>query len=232
MKRICCNWHGEAVGCSCSAWCSAQQLPGSYLQRVTPLYKSVSRVYVERTIPHVLSSEMQVGQSATYLYTQAELIRSTPVLAAVAESPEYSKLESFRDVDNRVGLLQQCMSVTVGQQDDIINVWAELPKPEDAARLVNAVVDAYITKYAENRRSNTVEVLNILRNEKERRDAELEKRQKELADFRKQNPALAIQVDRTNVVTRRFGQLSEELNQTEIALSGSQSPLQAHQRIV
>jgi succinoglycan biosynthesis transport protein ExoP len=188
------------------------------LKRVTPLYKSVSRVYVERTLPHLLSPEMQVGQSASYLYTQAELIHSTPVLAAVAESPEYSKLESFRDVDNRVGLLQRCISVSVGQQDDIINVWGELPKPEDAARLVNAVVDAYITKYAENRRSNAVEVLNILRNEKEHRDAELEKRRRELADFRKQNPALAVQVDKGNVVMTRFGQLSEELNQTEIAL--------------
>src|SRR3954470_10350175 len=188
------------------------------VQRVTPLYKSVSRVYVERNLPRALAADVQVGQSATYLYTQAELIRSTPVLAAVAESPEYSKLESFRDVDNRVGLLQKCISVSVGQQDDIINVWGELPKAEDAARLVNGVVDAYITKYAENRRTNTVEVLNILRNEKERRDAELEKRRKELADFRKQHPALSVQVDRENVASKRFAQLSQELNQTQIAL--------------
>jgi polysaccharide biosynthesis transport protein len=188
------------------------------LKRVTPIYKSVSRIYVERTLPQALLAQAQIGQSATFLYTQAELVRSTPVLAAVAESPEYSKLESFRNVDNRVALLQRCITVTVGQQDDIINIWGELPSAEYAARLVNGVVDAYITKYAENRRSNSVDVLNILRNEKERRDAELEKCRKELAEFRKQHPALSIQVDKDNVVTHRFAQLSQELNQTEIAL--------------
>src|SRR6267142_2182486 len=188
------------------------------LKRVTPIYKSVSRIYVERTLPQALLAQAQIGQSATFLYTQAELVRSTPVLAAVAESAEYSKLESFRNVDNRVALLQRCITVTVGQQDDIVNIWGELPSAEDAARLVNGVVDAYITKYAENRRSNSVDVLNILRNEKERRDAELEKCRKELAEFRKQHPALSIQIDKDNVVTHRFGQLSQELNQTEIAL--------------
>lgn len=188
------------------------------LQRVTPRFKSVSRIYVERNLPKIFSGDMQVGQSATYLYTQAELIRSTPVLAAVADSAEFSKLPSFREVDNRVGLLQKAISVSVGQQDDIINVWGELPNADDAARLVNGVVDAYITKYAENRRSNTVDVLKILRNEKEHRDAELEQRRKDLAEFRKQHPALSLQFDKENIVTRRFSQLSEQLSRTEIEL--------------
>jgi polysaccharide biosynthesis transport protein len=188
------------------------------LQRITPRFKSVSRIYVERNLPKIFSADMQVGQSATYLYTQAELIRSTPVLSAVANSPEFAKLPSLRDVDNPVGLLQHAITVTVGQQDDIINVWGELPNREDAARLVNAVVDAYITKYAENRRSNTVDVLKILRNEKEHRDAELEQRRKELAEFRKQHPALSLQFEKENIVTRRFSQLSEQLSHTEIEL--------------
>lgn len=188
------------------------------LQRVTPLYTSVSRIYVDRSVPQILNNEMQLGQAASYLYTQAELIRSTPVLAAVAEAKENASLSSFRDVDNRVGLLKECIIVTVGTKDEIINVLAELPDAKDAAQLVNAVVDAYITKYADQRRTNTVEVLNILRGEKQRRDAELEVRRQELAEFRKQNTALAIQVDNENVITRRFSALSEELNHTEIAL--------------
>ena len=143
------------------------------LQRVTPRYTSVSRIFVDRSLPQVLTKDMQIGQSASYLYTQAELIRSTPVLAAVAEAPENADLESFRNVDNRVGFLKDNIQVVVGNQDEIINVWAELPIAKDAAQLVNSVVDAYVTKYADQRRTNTVEVLNILRKEKERRDSEL-----------------------------------------------------------
>ena len=188
------------------------------LQRVTPRYTSVSRLFVERNMPHILSNEAQTGQSTGYLYTQAELIRSSPVLAAVADAAENANLESFRDVDNRVGFLKKNIQVFVGTQDEIINVTAELPNGKDAAQIVNSVVDAYMTKFAEQRRTNTVEVLNILRKEKERRDAELEDRRRALEDFRRQHTALAVSIERENVITQRFTSLASELNDTEIEL--------------
>lgn len=188
------------------------------LQRVTPLYTSQSKIYVERNLPQFLANQAQVGQGSSYLFTQAELIRSTGVLAVAAESPQLADLKSLRGVDNRIGFLKQCIKVVVGNQDDIINVLAELPDGEDAAQIVNAVVDAYVTKYAEKRRTDTVEVLNILRNQKERRDAELEQRRKELADFRRNNSELAVQVRSETVIANRFTTLSEELSRTEMAL--------------
>lgn len=188
------------------------------LQRVEPRYTSVSRLYIERNMPRILEQEMQLGNSASYLYTQAELIRSTPVLAAAAEQSENANLESFRDVDNRVAFLRMNLDVEVGQNDDIINVSAELANSADAAQLVNSVVEAYISKYAEERRTNTVEVLTILRNEKQRRDAELEARRTELVEFRLQNAALAVQVGEENVITKRFAALAEELDRVELAL--------------
>src|SRR5262245_5076694 len=77
------------------------------IMRVTPRYTSVSRLYVERNIPHVFGNEAQPGQSVGYLYTQAELICSSPVLAAVAEDPSNVGLSCFRDVDNRVSFLKK-----------------------------------------------------------------------------------------------------------------------------
>ncbi|MCC6493814.1 MAG: polysaccharide biosynthesis tyrosine autokinase [Pirellulales bacterium] len=188
------------------------------LQRVTPRYTSVSRLYVERTLPQLLTAEAQIAQSATYLYTQAELIRSTPVLAAVAEAPENANLETFREVDNRVAFLRDNIAVGVGSQDDIINVSAELPSAEDAAQLVNSVVDAYVTQYAEQRKTNAVEVLNILRQEKHKRDAELAHCRQALDDFRQEHMELAVQTEQGNVVTQRFASLATELNEVEIQL--------------
>jgi capsular exopolysaccharide synthesis family protein len=188
------------------------------LQRVTPRYTARSRIYVDRNLPQLLSDDLQIGQAASYLYTQAELIRSTPVLMAVADAPENAGLISFRDVDNRVAFLKEVIEVSVGSKDDIIDVRAELPDAKDAAQLVNKCVDAYITKYAENRRTNAVEILNILRNEKQRQDTELETRRKALADFRKQHPELAVQVQSENVVTQKFAGLSQALSETELQL--------------
>ncbi len=188
------------------------------LQRVAPCYTSMSRIFVERNLPRILDGEAQAVQSNSYLYTQAELIRSSSVLAAAGDAEENAGLESFRDVDNRVAFLKNCVKVSVGANDEIINIWAELPNAQDAAQIVNSVVDAYVTKYAEQRRNSAVEVLTILRNEKQRRDAELESRRKALDEFRTQHTELAVQFDRGNVVTQRFGKLSGELNNTEIEL--------------
>lgn len=189
-----------------------------YLQRVVPRYISVSRIYVERNLPRILSNDAQLGNSSSYLYTQAELIRSTSVLAAAAEAPENAELETFRTADSRVGLLKEQLRVQVGQNDDIINISIELPIAQDAAQIVNSVVKAYISKYAADRLSNTIEILDILRNEKQRREAALEQKGSELSEFRRQNSSLAVQVGNENVITKRFASLAGALDQTELEL--------------
>jgi polysaccharide biosynthesis transport protein len=193
------------------------------LQRVTPLYSSLSRICIERNLPRILTSDGQITESTSFLYTQAELLQSTSVLVAAVDAPGNADLKSFRGIENRAGFLKRHLRVIVGTQDEIINVIAELPDGQDAAQLVNSVVDAYISKYAEQRRTKTVDVLNILRNDRERRNAELEERRKALEDFRVQHAALAVHVDKENVVTSRFSALADELNQTEIALLESKA---------
>jgi capsular exopolysaccharide synthesis family protein len=188
------------------------------LQRTTPRYTSLSRIYVERSVPRILDEQMQMAQSVNYLNTQAELIRSSLVLRAAAELPENDDLESFRNVDDRVGFLKSAIKVAVGASDDIINVLAELPNAKDAAQIVNSVVNAYRDTYVDQHKKSAVEVLTILRNEKQRRDTELQQRRTELDDFRKKYPELAVQVAQDNVVTIRFAALSAELNSTELEL--------------
>jgi len=193
-------------------------LAWAVLQRVPPRYTSMSRIYVERSQPQILDGGFQTLQSTSYLYTQAELIRSSSVLAAAANSATNAKLESFRDVDNRVAFLKENVQVSVGVNDEIINIWAELPNAEDAAQIVNAVVDCYISQYAQNQRTSAAEVLTILRNEWQRRDKDLKSAQKALDDFRAQHAQLSVQFENNNVVTQRFGTLSSELSSTEIEL--------------
>jgi succinoglycan biosynthesis transport protein ExoP len=203
----------------------------AWLQRVEPLYTSVSSLYIERHMPKILGRDAQFGQSASFLYTQAALIRSTPVLATVASAPENAELETFREVDGRVGFLSKKLNVDVGQADDIINVSIELPSAEDAAQLVNSVVNAYISKYAEQRRTNTAEVLDIIRNEKQRREADLEQRLGAIAEFRGKNAALAVQVGKENVITKRFAELAMALDRTELELLDAKTLYQRAQQM-
>ena len=190
----------------------------AYLQTATPLYTSESRIYVEQVGPQILENTMQLGQSDSYLYTQAELIQSTSVLAAAVESPSIGGLKVFREADNPTVFLKKRLEVAVGKKDDIIGVSLELPDPKEAAQVVNAVVDAYVTKYAEKKRSTTVEVLKILQTEKQNRDGELDSRRAALQQFRQQNANLTIEDEHGNVITKRFAQLSEELTRAQIEL--------------
>ncbi len=188
------------------------------LERATPRYTSTSRIYVERSLPKLLNADMAAMHSTNYLNTQAEIIRSTSVLSSAVAQPEMQEIDTIRHAENPLGLLRKNLAVEVGQNDDIINISIELEDANDAAQVVNAVVDAYITEYAEQRRTDLVEVLDILRNEKIRRDEERDQTRQRLDDFRRQHAALGVQINDDNVVSQRFGTLASELNNTEIEL--------------
>lgn len=188
------------------------------LEREVSWYTSSSRIYVERNMPRLLETDFGPAHSGNYLNTQAEIIRSTSVLSAALDQPEVQQLTTIRESENPLGLLRQYVSVSVGQNDDIINISAELTNPTDAAQVVNSIVDSYISKYAEDRRSDVVDILNILRNEKVRRDQEYKDCLKRLEEFRRQHSSLYVQVGEGNVVNQRFSLLAKQLDQTEIAL--------------
>lgn len=194
---------------------------GAFLavKKVTRQYTSVARIFVDISTPSLLDDGGRVMQSSKYLYTQAQLIQSTPVLSAAVEQPEIKALETFRDVENPIAFLRDEMKVMVGADDDIINVILELPNSNDAAQIVNAVVDAYVEKYAANNTEKAGDVLTIFRKDKERRDRELEECAKKLNNYLKAHPALSVQVSgNENVVVRRFSRLAEELSANEIEL--------------
>ncbi len=142
-----------------------------YLAKATPIFTSTSRIYVEQRGPRIITeSEGVMTQSKNYLYTQCELIKSAPILAAALEQPGIKQLKSFRGLDNPLGLLKGKLKATVGKKDDIIDVSYESAYPEEAAQIVNAIVDAYVSSNAGRKRSEAAEVLKIIQIEKINRD--------------------------------------------------------------
>ena len=67
-----------------------------YLLRATPTYTSTSRLYVEQTGPKIISEyEGVMTRSKNYLYTQGELIKSTPIIANVVDDARLKRLKTF-----------------------------------------------------------------------------------------------------------------------------------------
>jgi len=189
-----------------------------YILKATPIYRSESRLYVEQTGPRIISEyEGIMTRSGNYLYTQSELLKSTPVIGDAVDTANMTSLKTFADVDNPVGSLRRNLSVGVGRKDDIITVSFESPYPVEAAVIVNAVVDSYINYHKISKRSTAKGVLEILQTEKKKRDEELDAAFKRMLDFTNKNGIVSFDGNGGNVVFETLRTLSNELSQAEMA---------------
>lgn len=196
-----------------------------YVIKATPIYTSTSRVYVEQSGPKIIT-EMEEGvmtQSKNYLYTQAELLKSTPILSDVLDITSTKQMNTFNDVDNLLIFLKKNLDVTVGKKDDIISISFNSPFPVEVAQIVNEVVDSYITYHATQKRSTSSEVLKILKTEKDKRNKELADKLKSMMEFKKENEALAFESKQGNIVIERFARLSSVLTEAQLSTIESKS---------
>lgn len=189
-----------------------------YVLHATPIFESTSQVYVEQSGPRIIDDvQGYMTQSKNYLYTQAELLRSTPILSDALDQPGVRRMASFEGIDNPVGYLKKTLNVSVGKKDDIISVTFESPYPAEAAQLINSVVDSYITYNASRKKTSAGEVLKILQAQKEKAFGELTTKRQTLMDFQKTNPAITFETSRGNIVLERLARLSEALTTAELA---------------
>jgi capsular exopolysaccharide synthesis family protein len=196
-----------------------------YVLKATPIYTSTSRIYVEQSGPKILTEvEGVMTQSKNYLYTQAELLRSTPILSAALEKPGVKQMRIFHNVDNIVAFLKKkALNIEVGRKDDIISISSDSPDPAEAAHLVNAVVDSYITYHATRKRSTSAEILKILRTEKDKRSTELSDKLQTMMDFKKEHEALAFESRQGNLVIERLERLSSVLTEAQLSTIEAES---------
>ena len=188
-----------------------------YLTQVTPTYASTSRLYVEQTGPKIITdNEGVMTQSKNYLFTQCELLKSTPILSDALAKPGMRQLRSLAGAGNPVAFLKRELVVEVGKKDDLISVTFESRYSQEAASLVNNIVDAYVTYHTKQKRSTAWEVLKILQKEKTKRDAELVAKLQEMLEFKQANGALSFENYKGNIVVQRLARLSEALTTAQL----------------
>ena len=205
-----------------------------FITKTTPIYTSTSRLYVEQTGPRIMT-EMEEGvmtRSKNYLYTQTELIRSTPILSAALDQSGFRQMKSLRRIDNPVPYLKKQLQARVGKKDDIVSVSFSCPYPQEAAQIVNEVVDAYVTYYSARKRSTSAEVLKILQKEKAQRSAELSERLKAMMDFRKRNIGLTFDANQGNPVLSRLERLSIVLTEAQLTTIEAQSLYESAKQMI
>lgn len=200
----------------------------AYVLKATPIYRSSSRLYVEQEGPKIINdNEGVMTRSGNYLYTQGELITSTPIVADMADEPDIRYLRTFANVDNIVAYVKKSVKITVGRRDDIITVSFDSPYPSEAARLVNALVDSYIRYNSTRKRTTASEVLSILQKEKTKRDKELSDKFAELLEFTSKNGIISFDTKGGNVVIERLSRLSSALTDAQLMALNAKADFEA-----
>jgi succinoglycan biosynthesis transport protein ExoP len=197
-----------------------------YLHYATRLYTSTSKIYVEQTGPQVFERDNSgtIARWDNYLYTQAERLRSTEILSAALQLPEVARLPTFADVNTPIAVLRQNLTVDVGKKDEIISVSFVSPYPEDAALIVNEVVNTYIADHEKRNRNTVTGVVKILREERIKRGEELLTKLQKIVKFKQENEGLAFGTDRdSNIIMKRLERLSEALTEAQLAAIESKS---------
>jgi capsular exopolysaccharide synthesis family protein len=197
-----------------------------YIQRATPLFESTSRVYVEQSTPRIFRDyeEGMLSRSTNYLYTQAELLGSAPILSEAMRTGDLERLKTFAQVSNKTMALRKGLETVVGKKDELISISFLSPYPEEAAHIVNTVVDAYVTFHGQRKRNTSAELLKILTQEKIRRDTELNDKLQAMMDFKQKSENLAFGTDQdSNVILRNLERLSMVLTEAQLATLDSKS---------
>ena len=199
-----------------------------YILKATPIYTSTSRLYVEQSGPRIIGDfEGIMTRTNSYLYTQAEMLKSAPIVGEVADDPQVRRFRTFNDMDNVAAYLKKNLNIEVGKKDDIISVAFDSPYPQEAAGVVNTVVDSYI-KYHSLRKQTTVsKVLDILQKEKVKRDKELSVKYEEMIQFTRENGVVSFDNKGGNVVFQKLLTLSETLTEAQLMTINAQADYEA-----
>lgn len=189
-----------------------------YLATATRVYTSTSRLYVDPgPVGAFTDTTGAANKSDTYQYTQAEMLSSTPILSAAVDSVNARSMKSFAGVtENLMVYLKSQIHVEVGKKDDILSVSFDSPYPAEAAALVNAIVDAYVTYESGQKHTTADKMLVILQKEKAARDLDLDREMRQAVSFRQKNGALSFDTDKGNVVMDKLGLLTQALTQAQV----------------
>ncbi|RYG79136.1 hypothetical protein EON77_09625, partial [bacterium] len=125
--------------------CLSFVLAAVYLTFARRVYQASASLLLDSGI----SATADASRGATsdnYNQNRSDEVRSQPVLRRAAEAGGFGLMATFADVRDPVTALQRgaALSVAAGRRSDVITVSFASPYPDDARRVVDAIVNAYL----------------------------------------------------------------------------------------
>jgi len=162
--------------------------PAAYLIYATvgPTYEAISRIRIEPAQPNLYDSSRQTSGSdmrisETYLQTQVNLMTTDQVLSRAVASQSVDGMPMIKNSEDPNANLREKIVVEIEPGTYFIRVALESKDRNEAAAIVNAVVDSYLDenlRYTQSRdatlKASLTEQLSSLREQIERKKTELQ----------------------------------------------------------
>jgi capsular exopolysaccharide synthesis family protein len=182
-----------------------------YLCLAPRRYTANASLYVQKMSPMTGEKAAPPSEEDNFLYTQCEMLKSTPIIALALGMPGVDDMQTFDGVHNKIAYLKKNLSVDVGRKDDLITISLDAPSAKEAEQIVGGVVEAYLAYQAKQKRSTAGDVMAILEREKDRRDQERAEKDKQIIALKQSTNTLSFDSDKNNLTMQRLQALSTAL---------------------
>jgi capsular exopolysaccharide synthesis family protein len=199
-----------------------------------PVYQAVAWVQIQETQPFIAIPG--VRDSARFVQTQIELIRSPLVLGSAVSRPSVAELPELQ-TESPLELMLVNVGVRTVGSSDLYHITYKSTNPVAAAQVANAVADAYLELQQSRANSQTQSMLGYLTRERDRRAAELEQlRERVRVLFAKVHPHAAYlppgeKGDR-DPSTSPLAREQSELMNAEVERAVLEARLKAYEKLV
>ena len=203
--------------------------------RQPKVYEAQAQVLIEPVLPKVLGDDVgiddlqaQTRSELAFYNTQHKTITSRAVIADVVQRVGLAQDEAFlsarglkaeasqRQIERA---LLQCISVSPQRHSRIVNLVVEDLNPERAARIANALGQAYIDYSLERRLENNRTASKWLDERVVEFQRQLEAREKALHHFKEDHTLVSVSLeDRQNMTAASLAILNEKLLETKAKL--------------
>jgi capsular exopolysaccharide synthesis family protein len=150
-----------------------------------PKFRAAAWLEMRETPEHIAYPRQD--EARRYVQNQIELMRSSLVVGPVLSDPEIAEMADLREQDDPVLWLSRNLRVVSLGESEIFELSFDSPHPEDAARIVNAVVKSFLNLRNEQDGARNQKLLQLL-------DDELRLRAQEVARMREVVRTLSKQI--------------------------------------
>jgi len=191
-----------------------------FLAVATRTYRASVTLYVQPAAARVFSDAGAAPAAVpdTYLQTQADVIRSTPVLVRALEALHYEKLRTFASASGNpaVWLNRGALGVDVVKRSDVITVSMDSPYPEEAAAVVEAVVSAYVAEQSQAASKSAAAMVRVLEAEREKLLKQRGEAQEKVLAAQRERGEPAVRDGKGNLVLGRLEALAAAVSAAEV----------------